>query len=338
MIYNEKSYYHYRSSNMDPFSDVITLLRPHAALSKPITARGKWGVRYAAYELPGFAIVLAGQCWLAIDKADPVRLDRGDFVLLPSTPTFTLSSEPGAACVPVEPSATAVRHGDPDGEPDLQMLGGTFRIERANASLLLALLPRMIHIRSAENDTGRLARIIDLVMEECAADRPGRDMVLERLLEVMLVECLRWPGINETSLPPGLLTGMRDRAIAGVLRAMHADVRAGWTVAELAKRAGMSRSAFAARFSDTLGCAPMEYLSRWRMTLAQDALSRGGKSLERLADEIGYESASAFSTAFRRRIGCSPGAFARTAKLDQRDVLLAEGAGNHSHSIILNPS
>jgi AraC-like DNA-binding protein len=85
-------------------------------------------------------------------------------------------------------------------------------------------------------------------------------------------------------------------------------------VAELAKLAGMSRSAFAARFADTLGCAPIEYLSRWRMALAQDALSRGGKSLDRLADEIGYESASAFSTAFRRRTGCSPGAFARSRR------------------------
>ncbi|WP_312015939.1 helix-turn-helix transcriptional regulator [Bradyrhizobium sp. JYMT SZCCT0428] len=108
-----------------------------------------------------------------------------------------------------------------------------------------------------------------------------------------------------------MLAGLRDPALAGVLRALHSDVRAGWTVADLAKLAGMSRSAFAARFSETLGCAPMEYLSRWRMTLAQDALSRGGKSLDRLAEEMGYESASAFSTAFRRRVGCSPGTFAR---------------------------
>jgi AraC-like DNA-binding protein len=314
MIYNIQSEIHYRSSKMDPFSDVIALLRPHAALSKPITGRGDWGVRYAAYELPGFAIVLEGQCWLAIDGADPVLLERGDFVLLPATPAFALFSRPGIECVPVEPSDTAVRHGVQDGAPDCSMLGGSFRIERANASLLLSLLPRMIHVRAADGDTGRLARITDLIMEECAADRPGREMIVERLLEVMLVECLRWPGIGQGTLPAGLLAGMRDPAIARVLRTMHADVRAGWSVAELAKLAGMSRSAFAARFAETLGCAPMEYFSRWRMTLAQDALSRGGKSLDRLAEEVGYESASAFSTAFRRRIGCSPGTFARSRK------------------------
>lgn len=297
---------------MDPLSDVIALLRPHAAFSKPITGRGNWGVRYAAYGLPGFAIVLAGECWLAVEAAEPVLLDRGDFVLFPSTPAFALMNRPGVACIPVEPSYQAVRHGDPEGEPDCRMLGGTFRIERANAPLLLALLPRMIHIRAAEGDTGRLARIIDLLLEECATDRPGQDMILERLLDIMLVECLRWPGIGQGSLPAGLLAGLRDPSFAGVLRAMHAEVRAGWTVAGLAKLAGMSRSAFAARFSEALGCAPMEYLARWRMALARDALRRGGKSLDRVAEEIGYESASAFSTAFRRRFGCSPGGFARS--------------------------
>jgi AraC-like DNA-binding protein len=302
---------------MDPLSDIIALLRPHAALAKPITGRGRWGVRYAAYGLPGFAIVLAGQCWLAIEEAEPVRLDRGDFVLLPSTPAFRLLSEPGAPCVDREPSDTAVRHGDQHGEPDVEMLGGAFRIAPVNASLLLSLLPGMIHIRSAEDPTARLSRVITLIIEECVADKPGRGMILERLLEVLLVECLRWRGIEQDAVPAGLLAGMRDPALAKVLRAVHANVRAGWSLAELAGLAGMSRSSFAARFTKTLGCAPMEYLSRWRMALAQDALSRGGQSLDRLAEEIGYESASAFSTAFRRRVGCSPGAFARARRIGE---------------------
>jgi len=297
---------------MDPFSDVIALLRPHAVFSKPITGKGEWGVRYPAYGAPGFAIVLVGQCWLVVDKSEPVLLDRGDFVLLPSSPAFEMLSRPGAVCVEAQPSDMDVRHGNSDGEPDFHMLGGSFQLNPVNAPLLIALLPAMIHVRSADGNTGRLAGIIDLIMEECAAERPGREMILQRLLEVMLMECLRSPDIGPATLPAGLLAGMQDAALARVLRAMHADIRRGWTVAELARLAGMSRSAFAARFAVTIGCAPMEYLSRWRMTLAKDALSRGGKSLDRLAEEIGYESASAFSTAFRRRVGCSPGAFARS--------------------------
>lgn len=297
---------------MDPLSDVISLLRPSAVFSKPITGRGSWGVRYPAYGLPGFSIVLEGQCWLALDGAEPALLDRGDFVLLPASPAFALLSRPGAECVPGQPSRTAVRHGDPKGRPDFTMLGGSFQLEPVNAPLLVALLPRMIHIRSAESDTERLARVVGLVMEEGAADRPGRELILARLLEIVLIECLRWPGTGLDVMPAGLLAGMRDRALAKALRAMHANVKAGWTVAGLAKLAAMSRSAFAARFSEVLGCAPMEYLSRWRMALAQDALSRGGKSLDRIAEEIGYESASAFSTAFRRRVGCAPSRFARS--------------------------
>lgn len=309
---------------MDPLSDVISLLRPHAAVSKPITGRGRWGVRYSAYGQPGFAIVLAGTCWLRIDGKEPVPLDRGDFVLLPSTPAFALVSQPGADCVHRDPTDTGVRHGEQDGEPDFRMLGGAFRIEPVNAPLLLTLLPDMIHIRSSDGSTGRLRRIIELIMEECASDDPGRDMILERLLDIMLVEALRWRSFGQDALPAGMLKGMRDPALARVLRALHSDVRSGWTVAELAKLAGMSRSAFAARFGEVLGCAPIEYLSRWRMALAQDALGRGGTSLDRLAGEIGYESASAFSTAFRRRIGCSPGAFARSHRRTQRSSPLVE--------------
>jgi AraC-like DNA-binding protein len=299
---------------MDPLSDIISLLRPRAAVAKPITGRGRWGVRYEAYGLPGFAIVLKGRCWLAIEEGETVRLDRGDFVLLPSTPVFQLFSEPGILCLHREPSNTAVRHGEQDGEPDVEMLGGAFQIDPVNAPLLLALLPGIIHIRSADDPTARLSRIIALTMEECTADKPGRDMILERLLEVMLMECLRWRSVGTEALPAGLLAGMRDPALAAVLRAIHADVSARWTLAEFTRLAGMSRSSFAARFTQMLGCAPMEYLSRWRMAQARDALSRGTKSLDRLAEEIGYESASAFSTAFRRRTGCSPGAFARSRR------------------------
>jgi len=296
---------------MEPLSDVIALLRPHAAISKPITARGEWGVRYAAYNMPGFALVLDGECWLTLDGRVPARLERGDFVLLPATPAFSMTNRPGAACVPGQPTASAVRHGDAEGEPDFRMMGGSFRIEPANAPLLLALLPDMIHVRAA--DTMTLSPIIGLIRDECAADRPGGEMILQRLLEVMLIEALRRETVGkEGSFEAGLLAGLRDPAVAKAMRAIHAEVGRRWTVAILAEVACMSRSAFAARFMATVGCAPIEYLARWRMARARDALGRGGTSLDRLAEAIGYESASAFSTAFRRRVGCAPGSFARS--------------------------
>lgn len=301
---------------MDPFSEIIGLLKPRAAVAKPITGRGDWAVRYAAYGQPGFAIVLEGACHLEVEGEKPVRLERGDFVLLPAAPAFQMMSRPGLVPVPVEPVMTGVRHGEAMGEPDFRMLGGAFRIEPVNAPLLTGLLPRLFHLRATDGDTGRVGRLIDLAVEECTADRPGGDMVVARLLEVILLECLRWPFSDQApgySTSSGLLAGLADPALAVALRALHDDVAAGWTVVAMARLAGMSRSAFSARFSGIIGCAPMEYLARWRMVLARDALARGTTSLDRLAAEIGYESASAFSTAFRRHVGCAPGQFARRA-------------------------
>ncbi|MDE8651191.1 AraC family transcriptional regulator [Novosphingobium album (ex Liu et al. 2023)] len=299
---------------MDPLSDIIALLRPTTAIAKPITGRGRWGVRYAAHRAPGFTIVLQGECAIALEGKAPMRLRKGDFLLLPSTPAFTLSSHPGIAGEPREPVNAPVRHGEQQGEPDFVSLGGTFRLEAVHAPLLLGLLPDVVHIPASAGPADRLGRVVQLIMDECAGEEPGKEMILQRLLEVLMVEALRWQGPDPGAIATGLLDGMRDPPIARALRALHGDVRAGWTVSGLAGVAGMSRSAFAARFSAVLGCAPIEYLARWRMALATDALLRGAKTLDRIADEIGYESASAFSTAFRKRIGCAPGRFARSAR------------------------
>jgi AraC-like DNA-binding protein len=305
---------------MDPFSDVIALLRPTTAVAKPISGRGDWGVRYAAHKAPGFAIVLEGACWVSFEGGEPFQFKKGDFLLLPSTPSFTLGCRPGAKCELKDPIDAPVRHGEQEGEPDFVALGGSFRMEPVNAALLLSFLPSIIHIPASEGRASRLHKLIDLITEECASDEPGKEMLLQRLLEILLVEALRARGVDGARDMTGLLRAMRDPSLARVLRAMHADVRANWTVAELAKIAGSSRSAFAARFADVLGCGPIEYLARWRMALAKDALISGAKSLDRIADDIGYESASAFSTAFRKRLGCSPGKFARTGGADGMTV------------------
>lgn len=298
---------------MDPLSDMIALLRPSAAVSKPISGKGRWAVSYGAHDAPGFTMILLGEAWLTFDGKEPLRLADGDFLLLPTTPAFTLGSEPHIPGIPVTPRTEAVRHGDPDGAPDFMALGGSFAFERVNSPLLLSLLPERVHIPASEGRSTRFGRLIDLLAEECATDYPGKELIIRRMLEALLVEALRWRSLGSEAVPAGLLSGMQDSAIARTLQAIHADVRASWSVADLACIAGMSRSAFSARFGEVLGCAPIEYLMRWRMALAKDALASGNKTLDRIAEEIGYQSASAFSTAFRKRLGCPPGKFARAA-------------------------
>ena len=217
------------------------------------------------------------------------------------------------SCVSVVPRNEAVRHGEQDGEPDFVALGGSFTFERVNAPLLLSLLPKQIYIPSSQGRATRFGRLIELLAEECATDYPGKELIIQRMLEALLVEALRWHSIEGQGVTAGLLNGMKDPSLTRAIQAIHSDVRANWTVAGLASIAGMSRSAFSAQFGEAIGCAPIEYLARWRMALAKDALASGVKTLDRIAAEIGYESTSAFSTAFRKRLGCPPGQFARMA-------------------------
>lgn len=296
---------------MDPLSQFVALLRPTAAVSKPISGRGRWGVSYGSYDAPGFTLVLAGEAWIRLEGSDPLKLSEGDFLLLPTTPAFSLSSHADSVCLRTQPGDEAVRHGERDGEPDFVSIGGSFAFERVNAPLLVSLMPEAIYIPAAEGKATRFGRLIELLGDECRTDAPGRELVIQRMLEILLVEALRWRGASGEMLPDSLGNGLRDAALARALQAIHADVRSNWTVAGLAEIAGMSRSAFAARFGEALGCGPIEYLARWRMALAKDGLMNGTKSLDRIADEIGYESASAFSTAFRKRLGCPPRSFAR---------------------------
>jgi AraC-like DNA-binding protein len=294
----------------DPLSDVITLLRPRTVFSKGISGAGAWGVRYADFGQPSFCAVLEGSCLLAVDGQEPLTLEAGDFVLLPATPGFTLSGF--AAVTPrfidpkVEPAPTEdVRHGRQDGDPDVRLLGGYFVFDSPDAALLVSLLPALIHIRGAQ----RLSLLVQLVADEAHDQRAGRELVLTRLVDVLLVEALR--STSDQHSPPGLLRGLADARIALAMQRMHGDLARSWTVAQLAKEVALSRSAFFDRFTRTVGLPPMEYLLAWRMAVAKDLLREQDVALAEIAGRVGYGSASTFSTAFSRHVGVPPGKYAR---------------------------
>lgn len=300
----------------DPLVQVIELLRPRTVFSKGIVGAGRWGVRYSEFGQPGFCVVLEGRCRLAVDGEAPVLLEEGDFVLLPATPAFTISSILPVTPRHIDPKVTPapteeVRHGRPDGPADVRLLGGYFVFDTPDATLLVSLLPAMIHVRGLE----RLSVLVQLVGEEAGQTRFGRDLVLARLVEVLLIEGLRATGGKD--VPPGLLRGLADARVAEALRRMHADSERSWTVAELAGEAGMSRSAFFDRFTRTVGRSPMDYLLAWRMAVAKNLLRGGDLALDEVARRVGYSSASTFSTAFSRHVGQPPGRYARS---DRREA------------------
>lgn len=298
----------------DPLSEVVRLLRPRAAFANVISGKGHWAVRYADYGLPSFCIVLTGRCRLQVDGHDPITIGAGDFVLLPTTPAFTLSSFVPAPPVHLDPNAVAglrreLRYGERKGPPDMRSLGGAFQFDSADSGLLVSMLPRLVHVQGS----GRLSRLVQMVGEETAAQQPGSEFVMSRLVDLLLVEAMR--SMSGGGAPPGLLRGLGDERLSRALKQMHARIDRSWSIDQLAKIATLSRSAFFVRFTRLVGMAPMEYLLGWRMQIAKGLLRDDELTVSEIAERVGYGSTSAFSVAFSRSVGQSPSRYARAAMM-----------------------
>ncbi|WP_438751245.1 AraC family transcriptional regulator [Pararhizobium sp. O133] len=297
---------------VDPLAEVVGLLQPSAPMAKTVSAAGSWRVQRSETGKPFYNVVLQGSCLLAANGMAPVRLDAGDFVLIPAAYDFTVSSHDmdgtdGYDPLHVTMVEGGVRLGDPDAEPDVRMLVGHFTFGSPDAALLVSLLPALIHVGGEQ----RLSTIVQLLVEETRAKRPAREVILARLLEVLLIEALR--STAGTGASPGLLRGLSDGRLAAAIRRMHEEPTRAWTVLELAREASLSRSAFFDRFSRAMGVAPMEYLLSWRMALAKNLLRRRQAGIAEIAERVGYSSASTFSVAFTRFVGLPPTHYARTA-------------------------
>lgn len=292
----------------DPLSSVVTLLKPAVSISKMVEAGGPWLVERRDMDSPFYGAIVEGRCRLQITGRDPVTLTAGDFVLIPRLQSFTMSSEvpppPQEPYLPLETGPGRFRLGLPEAPVDVRALVGHCRFETPASDLLVSLLPEMIHVSGHE----RLTALVPVIHEETCSNRPGREMVLERLLEVLLIEALR--SGPAASLPPGLLRGLSDPRLVGALQRIHAETASVLSVSDMAKQAGMSRSGFFERFRREVGRAPMEYAIDWRMAVAKTLLRQGGLTNAEIALKVGYGSASAFGMAFVRREGLSPGAFA----------------------------
>lgn len=293
----------------DPLTELVRLLRPRAVIANLITGKGDWAVRYSEYGLPSFCIMMEGRCLLAVDGHAPLTIEAGDFILLPTTPGFTLSSFVPTLPILLDPREAAkvkgeLRYGERRGRPEMRSLGGAFAFDGADSALLVTLLPRVVHVHGST----RLPQLVQMVGEEAAQRKPGSDFMLSRLVEMMLVEAMR--SAASGSAPPGLLRGLGDERLARALEQMHAHVDRHWTVAQLAKVAALSRSAFFDRFTRTVGVAPMEYLLAWRMELAKDLLRDSNLAISQVAERVGYGSTSTFSAAFSRHVGQPPSQYA----------------------------
>ena len=295
---------------LDPLTSVVTHLQPKMAYSKIVTGAGRWGVCGTFDDAPLFCcVVLEGKMRYAVDESQLI-VEAGDFVLIPSMSKFSASSFEVPADHEWQHAPALLengehRNGSVLADADVRTLVGFCHLTSPDSALLLTLLPKVVHIRGDI----RLSALVQLVIDESRSRRPGRDVVLERLLEVMLIEALR--SSNNAVTSPGLLRGLADIRLANAIRRIHESPEAPWTVALLAKESALSRSAFFERFSAAVGVTPMDYLLSWRMALARNFLERK-RAITEVAALVGYSSSSTFTVAFTRHTGMPPGRYAKS--------------------------
>jgi AraC-like DNA-binding protein len=310
---------------MDPLSDVFSILKVQSVLAARLEGAGPWAMRFPAYRHIKFGGIIEGARWLWIEGiTEPVKFEAGDFYLLTNGSPYCSASdldaevldgyEIFAECLGAD---GIVRYGS--GAPRTVGAGGNFIFDDEMSELLLNLLPPLIHIRGNSSHARPLRAALDLIGFETEATRPGATTMAGSLANIVLMNILRAYIVSE-SRPVGWLGALADMKIGRALGLMHGDVARRWKVEDLASGVGMSRTTFAERFKALVGAPPLDYLIRWRMALARNALKSEKKPLSTIATSIGYESETAFNLAFKRMFGQSPGRYRAQVQRATSDV------------------
>jgi len=298
---------------MDPLSDVISFLELKNYRVGGFEAGGDWSIRFGAHEGIKCYAVTAGACWLAVEgEGEPALFKQGDYLLLPHGSPFRVASDLDLPPDDWRLHFLGARDGELvkiNGGSGFTVLGGHFQLGGSQADMLLGMLPPVVHLRS-ETDRESLRWAFDRMRRELTELRPGGFLIAQQLATMIFVQALRLH--LDESQGVGWLFALSDKQVGAAITAIHREPARRWTVAALAAEVGMSRSGFAARFGQLVGDGPIEYLTRWRMLLAGRSLSRG-EPIGAIARSLGYESESAFSTAFKRVMGGAPRQHARLA-------------------------
>jgi AraC-like DNA-binding protein len=318
---------------VDVLSDVLRVVRLTGAVYFDVHARAPWvaesppgpticaGVMPEFEHLICFHIVMSGACWVQLaDESQPaIRLDAGDAVIFAGGDGHVMASEPGKRSVPnmdlyqrpkdaTLPFSLSELGGKGD---ETRFVCGYFGCNARPFNPIIRALPRIFHSRCATAGGNLTHDLVRVALQETNTAGTGREAILSKLSELMFLHAVRRyiDALPEESV--GWLAGLRDRYVLAALRLMHGDPAQAWTLDRLAREIGLSRSAFAEHFARIMGVPPMQYLGNWRLQVAASLLEQSGKSLAQVAADIGYDSDSAFSRAFRKQTGVPPGAWRR---------------------------
>lgn len=307
-------------TTVDPLGEALHLLRMSGIFYTRSEVTAPWGIALPAIEgAMSFHVVAAGKCWLEVGGDEPRWLLPGDLVLVPHSDGHRLLSEPGAPARRIEELPHEIvseryailRH--EGGGSAARLICGAVRFDHPTAEHLVRLLPRLIHVEASRSpDPEWLESTLRLMASEAQRLRPGGEAVITRLADILVIQAVRWWIEQDPAARTGWLGALQDAQIGRALTLVHRDPARAWTVETLARAVGMSRSAFAARFTELVGEPAMHYVARFRMQLAHASLREGRETVGELATRLGYQSEAAFSRAFKRYRGISPGAARRS--------------------------
>jgi AraC-like DNA-binding protein len=296
---------------MDPMSDVLASMHVRSFGFGRLEAGAPWGLSYLKHSA-ALGMLLEGECWLTMPTlAKPVRLARGDCWLTAHGDPHVLSDRPGS------PARAFSEVTDIQG-PTMRVggrgavsviVGGWFRFDPLSSRPLTRFLPPLIHIAPANAYALGLGATLQALANETGEHAPGSKIVINRLAEILFIQMIRGFVASESNSGPGWLRALGDRQIGATLRLMHEHTERHWTVGDLAREVGLSRSAFARRFVELVGESPMEYLSYWRMYKAGELLRGSDLKLSEIAHAVGYDSEAALCHAFKRVLGVTTGQY-----------------------------
>ena len=324
---------------MDLLSELFNNVEVASSLYGRIEARAPWAIDYPQVNFAGFHVVIAGACWLHVhDRRPALHLTAGDFVVLPHGTASSLSDRsapsPNAPTIASVFSAAAQVSGRPSLGPRdsiprgaapieysasvggsgqrTEYLCGAFTFGGDGARPLLSALPEVIHV---PGEKGRMMPWLESHLQavacELTAGRPGASMVSARLSEVLVVQAVRAHLADLPTDAVGWTAAAHDLHVSRALALLHREPERDWTIASLGAAVGLSRSSFAARFQTVMGQPPLAYLTMWRMHRARGMLRDPAISIAQIAERVGYASAAAFTSAFKRETGNAPGAWRR---------------------------
>ncbi len=304
---------------IDPLGEVLHFLRMNGVYYCRSELTAPWALALpAAFGCVSFHVVVDGRCHVEVEGSEPLVLVRGDLALVTFVDGHRLASEVGVpnACDKVKIESvseryTIMRHGG--GGAATTLVSGAVRFAHPAARHLLKLLPKVIRVAAmAPPQSDWMQSILQLMADEARVLKPGGETVITRLADILVIQAVRSWIEHDPAAQTGWLRALQDPRIGRAITLIHRDPARAWTLASLANEVAMSRSAFSARFTELVGEPAMQYVARWRMHVAVTWLHEDNVGLGDMAARLGYQSEAAFSRAFKRFVGVSPGAIRRS--------------------------